>query len=172
MWWRMRLTPAELAYVHLQGLYLTQKCDGCRKLLNQTVQYTIAGRREVYCSAVCRDLVFFSDRHEVMKRATPGKCAYCGGSLKGKKRGALYCDDTCRMRHCRAQERTETQRVEKSRTPTQSNQGVVGANNADEGNRITSTPQCSRNARGGVGAKLGSSVEVGQATSGSNLVTI
>jgi hypothetical protein len=168
----MKLTAAELACVRSQGLYITRKCDGCGKLLNQTVQYTITGRREVYCSGPCRDNDFLGDRHEAKKRSTPGKCAYCGGSLKGKKRGALYCDDTCRMRHCRAQERTETQRVEKSRTPTQSNQGVVGANNADEGNRITSTPQCSRNARGGVGAKLGSSVEVGQATSGSNLVTI
>ena len=126
----MKLTSAELACVRAQGLYITGKCDGCGKLLNQTVQYTIAGRREVYCSAACRDTAFFSDRHEAKKRATPGKCAYCGGSLKGKKRGALYCDDVCRMRHSRVRERTGTQQVEKSRTPTQSNQGLADAKTA------------------------------------------
>jgi hypothetical protein len=123
----MKLSAAELAYVRSQGLYVTEKCDGCRKPLNQTVHYTIAGRREIYCSAACRDTVFFSDRHEVKKRATPGMCAYCGGSLKGKKRGTIYCDDVCRMRHTRVRERMETRQVEKSRTGTQSNQSVTDA---------------------------------------------
>jgi hypothetical protein len=40
----MKLTAAELAYVRSQGFYISQKCDGCRKLLNQTVQHTITGR--------------------------------------------------------------------------------------------------------------------------------
>jgi hypothetical protein len=123
----MKLSAAELAYVRSQGLYVTEKCDGCGKLLNQTVRYTITGKPEVYCSAVCRDLVFFGDRREVTKRTTPGKCAYCGGSLKGKKRGTIYCDDVCRMRHTRVRERMETRQVEKSRTGTQSNQSVTDA---------------------------------------------
>jgi len=155
----MEISAHELAYVRSQGLYITQLCDGCGRLLNQTVQYTIAGRREVYCSAVCRDTALFSDRHDVKKWATPGKCAYCGGSLKGKKRGALYCDDACRMRHTRVREQTGTRQVEKSRTPTQSNQAVTDAKTVEQGNRVAARPQPLRNARAGVGNKLRSPVE-------------
>lgn len=160
---RMRLTAAELFCVRWQGLYLTQKCDGCVKLLNQTVQYTITGRREAYCSAPCRDNFFFRDRHEAKKQATPGKCACCGGSLKGKKRGALYSDDACRMRHSRVRERYETRQVEESRTPTESNQRVTDARNADQGNRITGAPQPS----GDAADKIGSPAEAEQRISGS-----
>ena len=92
----MKLTIAELIYVRSQGLYLTQKCDGCGTPLNQTVQYTIAGRREVYyCTPICRDTAFFGDRREGKKHSTPGKCAHCCGSLKAKKRGSFFCDDSC-----------------------------------------------------------------------------
>jgi hypothetical protein len=123
----MKLTAAELACARAQGLYITEKCDGCGKPLNQALRHTITGRPEIYCSAPCRDNAFFGDRHEAKKQATPGKCAYCSGSLKGKKRGALYCDDACRVRHSRVRERTGIQQVEKSRTPTQSNQGLADA---------------------------------------------
>ena len=123
----MKLTAAELAYVRSQGLYITEKCDGCGKLLNQTVRYTITRKPELYCTAACRDFAFFRNRHEAEKQATPGRCAYCGGSLKGKKRGAVYCDDACRMRHARVRERSGMPRVKKSRTPTQSNQGLADA---------------------------------------------
>jgi len=92
----MRLTAAEVARVRSQGLYITEKCDACGKLLNLTVCYTIAGRPEVYCSSICRDTTLFNDLHQAKKHATPGKCAYCGGRLTWKKRGSLFCDDTCR----------------------------------------------------------------------------
>jgi hypothetical protein len=151
----VKLTAVELAHVRSQGLYVTEKCDGCGKPLNKTVQYTIAGRREVYCSAPCRDNDFFGDRHEAKKRATPGKCAFCGGSLKGKKRGALYCDDACRMRHSRVRERTETRQVERSRTATQSNQAVGDAKTVEQGNGTSGRPQPFKNARGKVAAKIG-----------------
>jgi phage FluMu protein Com len=118
----MKLTANELAYVRSQGLYITERCAGCGKLLNQTVRYTITGKLEVYCSAACRNLEFFDDRHEARKQATRGKCAYCGGGLSARKRGTLYCDDACRMRHSRVRERPRTQQVEKPRTPAQSNQ--------------------------------------------------
>lgn len=95
----MKLTAAELAYVCSQGLHTTEKCGDCGKALDQSFGYTIAGEPEVYCSAACRDLAFFGDYHEAKERSTPGKCAYCSGSLNGRKRGTLYCDDVCRMRH-------------------------------------------------------------------------
>lgn len=123
----MKLTLAELAYVRAKGLYITEKCDGCGKLLNQSVRWTITGQPEVYCSAKCRDLMFFEEGREAKKRATANKCAYCGGALSGKKRGALFCDDVCRMRHTRVRERTGTRQVGKSRTPTQQNQQLTEA---------------------------------------------
>ena len=55
----MKLTARELAYVRSQGLYITEKCDACGKLLNRSFRYTITGKPEVYCTGVCRDLVFF-----------------------------------------------------------------------------------------------------------------
>jgi hypothetical protein len=39
----MNLTPAELASVRAQGLFLTEKCDGCGKVLNQTFRYAVTG---------------------------------------------------------------------------------------------------------------------------------
>lgn len=57
----MKLTAAELACVRSQGHYLSEKCDGCRKLLNQALRYTIAGKHELYCSAACRELAFFGE---------------------------------------------------------------------------------------------------------------
>jgi hypothetical protein len=86
----MKLAAAEIAYVRSQGLYITEKCDRCGKLLNQTFRYTIAGKPEAYCSAACRDLAFFGDHREARKHSTPGKCVYCGATLEGKRRGALY----------------------------------------------------------------------------------
>ena len=123
----MKLNATELALVRSQGLYITEKCGACGKLLNQAHRYTIAGKPGLYCSAVCRDTVFFRDRKEAKKHSTPGKCLYCGASLVGKKRDAVFCDDTCRKAHSRKDERSMTAEVEKSRTPTQSNERVVDA---------------------------------------------
>jgi hypothetical protein len=118
----MKLTSTELAGVRAHVFYITEKCDNCGKLLNQTCRYTIAGKPEVYCSAGCRDSAFFENHQEAKKHATPGKCAYCGGSLKGKNRGSIFCDDACRKSHSRKIQRITTAEEEKSRTPTQSNQ--------------------------------------------------
>lgn len=134
----MKLTATEFAYVRTQGLYVTEKCDGCGKLLNQSLRYTIGGTPKVYCSGRCCDLVFFGNIQEAEKHSTPGKCLYCGGSLNGKKRGALYCDDVCRMRHSRIRERTGTRQVEKSRTPTQLNQLDACLQNDGQGDCIAS----------------------------------
>jgi endogenous inhibitor of DNA gyrase (YacG/DUF329 family) len=99
----MRLSAAELAYVRSQGLYITEKCDGCPKVLNQTVRYTITGRPEVFCSAECRDKVFFADLAEAKERPGSRVCASCGTSLQNKNHGALYCSNRCRMRDTRKQ---------------------------------------------------------------------
>jgi hypothetical protein len=123
----MKLTPAEFAYVRSQGLYITEKCDGCGKLLNQTFRYTIAGKPEVYCSAACRDLVFFEDRREVKRQATPGQCVVCGVRLEGKRRGAFYCGETCKKRDGRRAQPYLTAEVKISGTPTQRNEQLTEA---------------------------------------------
>ena len=163
----MELSTHELAYVRAQGLHITEKCNGCGKLLNQTIRYTIAGKPEVYCSAACRDSTFFGDRQEAKKHATPGKCTYCGGSLKGKKSGSIFCDDVCRKKHSRKIQRITTAEVEKSRTPTQSNQRVANPQNGGQGCCIAGGALRPRTAPGGVPAKSGLPVEVGQTTMGS-----
>jgi endogenous inhibitor of DNA gyrase (YacG/DUF329 family) len=99
----MKLTPTELAYVRSQGLYITEKCDGCGKVLNQTVRYTITDRPEVFCSAECRDKVFFADSAEAKKHPSSRVCASCGTSLQDMNRGSLYCSNRCRMRDTRKQ---------------------------------------------------------------------
>ena len=163
----MKLATAELALGRTHGFYVTERCDGCKKLLNQTVHYTIAGKPQVYCSAACRDSAFFRDRSEAKKHATPGRCAYCSGSLKGKKRGSIFCDDTCRKAHSRKIPRITAAKVEKSRTPTQSNQAVRDAKTVEQGDRIAGGLRPLRNARGEGAARIGLPVEVGQAISGS-----
>jgi len=163
----MKLTAAELALVRAQGLYITEKCDACGKLLNQTFRYTIAGKPQVYCSAVCRDLTFFGDPQEAKKHSTPGKCLYCGGTLEGKRRGALYCDEKCKKRAARTGRAQSTAEPQITGTLPQLNQRVANPKTVEQGNRITGAPQRSRSARGGVADKLWSPVEVEQQISGS-----
>ena len=121
----MNLTAQELSFVRTQGLYLTEKCDGCKTILNQSVTYTIAGKPDVYCSSTCRDGQFFEDQLERKKRANPGRCANCGGPLQGKRRGALYCDDICRKRYAQKNGGIPTAGPEISRKPNQLNQQLA-----------------------------------------------
>ena len=57
----MKLNAEEMIYARSLGLFITEKCDGCGKLLNHSIRYTITGKAGVYCSAPCRDLPFFGD---------------------------------------------------------------------------------------------------------------
>ncbi len=84
----MRLTAEQYAKVlALFGVCVNEVCDRCGKLLAH-VRWTQKDRPETYCSRLCRDGV---DR---MK----GRCEGCGVDLAGKRRGARWCSDTCRMR--------------------------------------------------------------------------
>ena len=92
----VKLVASKLAYVRSQAIYVTERCDGCGMLLNQSYRYTLFGRPEVFCSALCRDSRFFADQNEAKKHSTPGKCVYCGALLKDKRRGSIYCEEKCR----------------------------------------------------------------------------
>jgi len=140
----MKLTAAELAYVRAQGLHITDKCDGCGKLLTQTLRYTIAGNTGAYCSAACRDLVFFGDRREARKHSNPGRCVYCGAILEGKRRGALYCDEVCKKRAARTGRAQSTEEPQITGTSTQSNQRTTYAKNRGQGDRIAGPSHPSR----------------------------
>jgi endogenous inhibitor of DNA gyrase (YacG/DUF329 family) len=100
----VKLTPTELAYVRSQGLYITEKCDGCGKLLNQSFRYTMANRPEVYCSAVCQDKAMGWDRVRSQRAGTEKAtqpafampvCQRCGKRFRAKCRDARFCSQRC-----------------------------------------------------------------------------
>jgi hypothetical protein len=91
---------------------------------------------------------------EARRHSTPGKCVYCGGTLGGKRRGALCCDEICKNRTARAGRAQSTAEPQITGTPTQSNQLVAYAKNADQGKRIVGELQRARKACGGVFGEL------------------
>ncbi len=107
----MKLTADELACVRSQGLYITEKCDGCGKLLNQTVRYTIIHKPEVYCSAECRDRVFFGERYKPKAKnhaAVGPKCVECGVPIpEDKRQDSLFCSHRCQIHSSRRTGKTQ-----------------------------------------------------------------
>jgi endogenous inhibitor of DNA gyrase (YacG/DUF329 family) len=102
-----QLSETDLAYIKSLRLYITEKCDGCGKLLNQTFRYAIAGRPEVYCSQPCRDRVQFGDRHW-SRRTKPQEavqCAYCGSPIVGKRADSGFCSSRCKQAKWRIAEK-------------------------------------------------------------------
>jgi len=164
----MKLTATELAYVRTQGLFITDKCDGCGKLLNQTSRYTISGKPEVYCSAGCHDLTFFGDTREAKRHSTPGRCSFCAGTLEGKRRGAIYCDEICKKRAARAGRSRSTAKPQITGTPTQLNQQVATPKKGGLGDCIASGAKPLRNASSEVSEECGLSAELEPATLGSS----
>ena len=84
----MRLTAEQQARVFAaHGVCRNEACDRCGKVLAE-VHWTRRDMPETYCSQLCRDGV---------ERGI-GRCDGCGVDLAGKRRGARWCSDTCRMR--------------------------------------------------------------------------
>jgi hypothetical protein len=112
----MEISAPELAYVRAQGLYITEKCDGCGKLLNQTVRYTIASRPEVYCSVLCRDQVFFGEKYRAQKAKPDAatKCGFCGGTIHGKRGDLVFCSSRCKQANWRAARKTQESAVSRN----------------------------------------------------------
>jgi flavoprotein len=69
------------------GCRVTEACNRCGKLLG-AVRFTYAGDSGAWCSRTCKDGV----AHRL------GRCRGCDAVLTGKRRGAIYCGRTCRMR--------------------------------------------------------------------------
>ena len=72
------------------GCCVTEVCNRCGRLLG-AVRFTRANDSGAWCSRTCRDGV----AHRV------GRCHGCDSVLRGKRRGAIYCGRTCRMRAVR-----------------------------------------------------------------------
>jgi hypothetical protein len=84
----MKLSPEQSRKIFLEyGCWLTSACDKCGKLLG-SVRYTCKGQESEWCSALCRD----GEERQL------GVCRGCGASLNGKRKGARWCDDSCRKR--------------------------------------------------------------------------
>ena len=87
----MRLTEAqsrELLTTH--GAYVAEACDRCGKIFGP-VRYTRQGEKGEWCSQHCRDGV----------ERKVGACRGCETPLNGKRKDAIYCNRTCRMRKVR-----------------------------------------------------------------------
>lgn len=83
----MKLTDSEIERIRSRGLYITEKCDACGKILNQSHRYTWAGRAEVFCTAACRDKFNLGTKPDQIIQGT--RCFRCQGR---KSPGAsLYC---------------------------------------------------------------------------------
>ena len=84
-----------------------------------------------------------------------------------ERRGTLYCDETCKKRAARAGSSQLTAEPKITGITPQLNQRVANPKTGGQWNRIANGPQPLRSARGGVGDKPRSPVEVGRAISGS-----
>jgi len=84
----MRLTAEQATVMAVYGVYANEACDKCGTVLTET-RWTRKDRAEAYCSLLCRDGV----------QRVSGRCVGCSVELIGKRRGARWCSDTCRMRN-------------------------------------------------------------------------
>lgn len=100
----MKLTR-EQAYELLSNYccYVMEICDKCGQLLGP-VRFTRHGESGVWCSRECRD---GADAHR------PGTCKACKAKLpEGKRRGAMYCDGSCREAAYRSRIALRTSRTQ------------------------------------------------------------
>ena len=109
----MRLTESQSReLLAMYGAYVTEACDKCGQILGPT-RFTRCGKPGEWCSRLCRDGV----EHKA------GVCRGCGVAVKRKRRDALYCSRTCRMRALRRQ----GQDSEISVNTPQQNTGLMSA---------------------------------------------
>jgi len=101
----MHLTT-EQSYELLEkfGVYVVECCDRCGQVLG-ALRFTRKEESSVWCSRACRD---GEEAH------TPGTCKQCRAKLpEGKRRGAMYCDDSCKEAAHRSKTTVQTSRVRK-----------------------------------------------------------
>ena len=97
----MKLTPEEIKAIREEhGLHVTEKCNECRKVLNQSVRYTTPDRKEVWCSAACQDKAMGWDQATARKKSAPAfhvlVCQNCTKRFRAKHEDARYCSERCK----------------------------------------------------------------------------
>jgi hypothetical protein len=86
------------------GCYVREACDRCGQVLGH-MRYTRKGDDGVWCSRECRD---GKEAH------APRTCKHCRARLlEGKRRGAIYCDDSCKEAAHRSKAAVQTSRARK-----------------------------------------------------------
>ncbi len=86
----MRLTGEQSKRMYLAtGSWFSDVCDKCGTAIHYMNRFTHMNQSGVWCSRRCRDGV---------ERKEWGHCQGCGQALVGKRKGTLYCSNTCRMR--------------------------------------------------------------------------
>lgn len=86
----MHLTKEQsYALLERHGSYVEEACDRCGTAIHYANRFTIRGDAGVWCSRECRDGMMV---HE------PKTCRHCKANLpEGRRRGAMYCDDSCKQ---------------------------------------------------------------------------
>jgi hypothetical protein len=96
----VELTSAELSYVRSQGLHLTEKCDHCGEVLNQTFHYRLNDRDpRKWCSAACQDADMGWEGRRYQARINHElRCQRdaCGSRFESRRADAKYCSPRCR----------------------------------------------------------------------------
>ena len=96
----MEVTPAELSYVRAQGLHLTEKCDHCGQVLNQTLHYRLNDADpRTWCSAACQDadMGWGGPRYQArINYRLRCQREACGRSFESRRADAEYCSPRCR----------------------------------------------------------------------------
>src|SRR6266849_6698703 len=95
----MLLTREQVKQLLLtRNVAANEVCDTCSMILGP-VRFTSANQKGVWCSRKCRD---------GENAWEPGRCRGCQVSLIGKRRGSLWCSDTCKARTCQTKTKTPT----------------------------------------------------------------
>jgi hypothetical protein len=86
------------------GVYAGECCDRCGQVLGPE-RFTRRNESGVWCSRGCRD---------GEKAHAPRTCKNCKAKLpEGKRRGAMYCDDSCRKSVQRSKTAVQASRTRK-----------------------------------------------------------
>lgn len=96
----MRLSEAHISAIRSVGFYVTEGCDGCGKILNQSFQYS-DGHGQRFCSDSCFTKATGIERY----RRPPAQrrtCEGCGKPFRSVRSNARFCSQRCQKRHARA----------------------------------------------------------------------
>jgi hypothetical protein len=117
-----------------RGIWVTEACDKCRKLLG-SVRWTRRGEPGEWCSSLCRD------GSPEIRRPNSKTCRECGGSLTGKRADSEFCDEAHSKRYRRREQSKTAQNREIIPDTPIGKQGLTGAQNSGSTTTLIQPPQ-------------------------------